>query len=235
VQRNKPRVAAVVPAYNEENRIRNVIAAVKGAELVDEIVVVNDGSTDSTYQVISSDPAVTALNLSANLGKGGAMCAGASATDADILLFLDADLFGLTSQQVDDLVRPVAMGDADMAIGVFRAGRTRTDWAQLLVPYISGQRVLRRDVFLSIPGLRKVRSGIEVAITKYYKVTGLVVQNVVLEGVTHSMKEEKIGVVRGFAARMRMYYEIGRVLSNGHAIVNAARQAKSAIRLTNKR
>jgi glycosyltransferase involved in cell wall biosynthesis len=235
MQTTKPKVAAVVPAYNEENRIATVLAAIKGASLVDEIVVVNDGSTDSTYEVISSDPAIKAMSLDRNTGKGGAMCAGAAATDADVILFLDADLIGLRSEQIDELLTPVVTGEADMAIGVFRAGRSVTDWAQILVPYISGQRVLHRDVFLSIPGLRDVRSGVEVAITKYYRVTGLVVKNVVLAGVTHSMKEEKIGLVRGFAARLKMYYEIGRVLNNGHSIVSAARQAKSAIRAAQKR
>ena len=235
MQTTKPKVAAVVPAYNEENRIATVLAAIKGAKLVDEIVVVNDGSTDGTYKVVSSDPAVTAVSLNCNLGKGGAMCAGAAATDADVLLFLDADLIGLKSEQIDELIAPVVTGEADMAIGVFRAGRSLTDWAQILVPYISGQRVLHRDVFVSIPGLRHVRSGVEVAITKYYNVTGLIVKNVVLAGVTHSMKEEKIGLVRGFAARLKMYYEISRVLSNGHSIVHAARQARSAIRAAHKR
>ncbi|MDO8587698.1 MAG: glycosyltransferase family 2 protein [Armatimonadota bacterium] len=230
MQRSKPKTTAVVPAYNEEHRVSTVLAAIKQARLVDEIIVVNDGSTDGTCRVASSDPAVTVLDLAANIGKGGAMCSGAAASDADVLLFLDADLIGLKPEQIDDLVRPVVTGEADMAVGVFRAGRKMTDWAQILVPYISGQRALRREVFVSIPELRKVRSGVEVAITKYFRVTGLEVKHVVLSGVTHSMKEEKIGLVRGFGARLKMYYEIGRVVTNGHAIVKAARQAGSAIR-----
>lgn len=215
-----------MPAYNEEERISTVLAAIKQANLVDQIVVVNDGSTDRTYEVAASDPAVTAVNLSRNVGKGGAMCAGAAAANADVLLFLDADLIGLKPEQVDGIVRPVAMGETDMAVGVFRAGRRSTTWAQILVPYISGQRAIRKDIFLSIPDLRKVRSGVEAAITKYFKIMRMPVKTVAITGVTHAMKEEKIGLARGFAARMRMYYEIGKVMTNGRAIVEAARKAR---------
>jgi len=215
-----------VPAYNEEERISTVLAAIKQASLIDQIVVVNDGSTDRTYEVAASDPAVTAVSLTCNVGKGGAMCAGAAAANADVLLFLDADLIGLKPEQVDSIIRPVASGEADMAVGVFRAGRRSTTWAQILVPYISGQRAIRKDIFLSIPDLRKVRSGVEVAITKYFKLMRMPVTTVVITGVTHAMKEEKIGLARGFAARLRMYYEIGKVMTNGRAIVDAARSSK---------
>ncbi|MDO8683181.1 MAG: glycosyltransferase [Armatimonadota bacterium] len=235
MKENIKRVAAVVPAYNEEQRIAVVLAAIKQAKLVYQIVVVSDGSADKTYEVAASAPGVQAIRLERNVGKGGAMRAGAAAADADILLFLDADLIGLKPGQIDDLIRPVLSGDVDMAVGVFRAGRSMTDLAQILVPYISGQRVMLRDTFLSIPEIEGVRSGVEVAITKYCKFRGMTVKNVVLAGVTHSMKEEKIGLIHGFAARLRMYYDIGRVMTNGHAIVNAAKQAKSAFLASNKR
>jgi len=50
------KVAAVVPAYNEVKRIPAVLDALKSARLVDEIVVVSDGSTDGTYELVSADP-----------------------------------------------------------------------------------------------------------------------------------------------------------------------------------
>ena len=52
------KVAAVVSAYNEEERSGAVLEALKSAELVDEVIVVSDGSTDGTYQKASSDPAI---------------------------------------------------------------------------------------------------------------------------------------------------------------------------------
>ncbi|MHB9036769.1 MAG: glycosyltransferase family 2 protein [Armatimonadota bacterium] len=210
------KVAAIVPAYNERNRIAVVLDAIKQAQSVDEILVVSDGSTDGTYEFVSADPDVRVLRLDTNRGKGGAMRAGALGTDADVVLFLDADLVGMNGDKVDAIVRPVAQGDADMAIGIFRGGRGATDLAQFLTPYISGQRAMRREVFLGIPQLDGVRSGVETAITKYFRSHKLKVSRVGLTGCTHHMKEEKLGVLRGFSARIKMYYDITKILLDGH-------------------
>ena len=79
------RVAAIVPAYNEKERIPAVLDAIKSAKLVDEIVVVSDGSTDGTYELVSSDPRVTAVQLEPNGGPGRAIAIGAAAGAAAAL------------------------------------------------------------------------------------------------------------------------------------------------------
>jgi len=210
------KVAAIVPAYNEKERISVVLDAIKNAQRVDEILVVSDGSTDGTYELVSSDPDVKAVKLEVNQGKGGAMRAGAMNTDADIILFLDADLIGMDGGKVDAIVEPVADGEADMAIGIFKGGRGATDLAQFLTPYISGQRALRREVFLGIPNVDQVRSGVETAITKYFKAHDLKVSRVDLEGCTHCMKEEKLGFMKGLSARLKMYADITKIMLDGH-------------------
>lgn len=205
------KVAAIVPAYNEADRLIHVLEALRAASLVDEIIVVNDGSTDNTLAVASKCPWVRPIDLPRNMGKGGAMRAGACSTDADVVLFLDADLIGMTGEKIDSIVRPVAENQMEMCIGVFRGGRKLTDWAQILAPYISGQRALLRRIFLDIPGIDTVRSGVEVAITRYFRTNRLKMGTVILTGCTHVMKEEKLGFIRGFASRMRMYYDIGKI------------------------
>lgn len=209
------KVAAIVPAYNERDRIAVVLEAVKNARSVDEILVVCDGSIDGTYDVAAADPAVRAIRLETNRGKGGAMRAGAESTDADVVIFLDADLVGLSGEKVDAIVEPVAGGRADMSIGVFKGGRGLTDLAQFLTPYISGQRAMQRETFLRIPRLDQVRSGVETAITKYYRARGLRVERVPLSGCTHCMKEEKLGFAKGFASRLKMYADITRIMLDG--------------------
>jgi len=209
------KVAAIIPAYNEKDRIPAVLDAIKAASLVDEIVVVSDGSTDGTYELVRADPAVKAVALEVNRGKGGAMRAGAESTDADVVLFLDADLIGMDGEKVDAIVRPLIDDSADMAIGIFKSGRGATDLAQFIAPYISGQRAMRRDTFIGIPKLEAVRSGVETAITKYFRSRKLRVRRVTLKGCTHCMKEEKLGFARGFAGRMKMYYDISKILLDG--------------------
>jgi polyisoprenyl-phosphate glycosyltransferase len=209
------KVAAVVPAFNEEARIGAVLEALVGSAPVQEIVVVNDGSRDRTLEVARSFPQVDTIDLPVNRGKGGAMRAGAQRTDADVLLFLDADLIGLQAPHVYDLLDPVLHGEADMTVGVFRGGRLATDLSHFLVSYISGQRAIRRELFLSIPGISHSRSGVETAITRHVKARGLRVRNMAMQGVTHPMKEEKIGLIPGSRARLKMYWEIARSLMDG--------------------
>jgi len=190
-----------------------VLDTLDGATRVSEIVVVDDGSSDDTHAVAQAHPAaksgkLRALRLPANRGKGAAMRAGAEATDAPVLVFFDADLIGLTPAHVNDLVAPVAANRAAMALGVFRHGRGLTDLAQFLVPNISGQRAIRRDVFLAIPCLTKSGFGVELAITHHVQDAGLPIKRVVLAGVTHPMKEEKLGLLKGARARFRMYRQM---------------------------
>lgn len=203
----------MVPAHNEAGRVGKVLSALEQAGRVSEIVVVDDGSADNTQAVVLAHSAarsgkLRALRLPQNRGKGAAMRAGAEATQADVLIFFDADLIGLTPAHVDSLVAPVAEGRVVMALGVFRRGRGATDLAQILVPNISGQRAIRRDVFLSIPCLTRSGFGVELAITHHIQSEGLPMTRVVLAGVTHPMKEEKLGFVRGARARLRMYRQM---------------------------
>ena len=203
-------IAAVVPAYNEERRIRGVVDALKRSGAVDQLIVVSDGSTDGTYDAVKDDPAVEAIQLPQNRGKAGAMVAGALRARAEWLLFLDADLIGLSPEHVHGLLRPIRHEEAEMSVGIFSGGRLLTDLSQYLAPSISGQRVVSRDFFLTLPEIQNVRYGVEMAIGFHARRQGLRIANVVLQGVTHPLKEEKLGPLRGSSARFRMYCEMGR-------------------------
>jgi len=202
------KVAAVVPAYNEERRIHVVLKALADNPDITEIIVVSDGSTDRTHAVASAMPKVRAVQLPTNKGKGGAMLAGAQLTDADVLVFFDADLTGLTAAHVQKLIAPVISGKHDMSTGVLYGARYLTDIAQFFSPGITGQRSIRRDVFLEIPGLGDVGYGIELAINYYVWHHGYSCTRVYLKGVSHPMKEEKLGLIAGTISRCRMYHQM---------------------------
>ncbi len=201
------KVAAVVPAYNEEKTIAVVIEALLEAPSVDEIAVISDGSTDGTAAIARKYP-VKVIELPENVGKGGAMKIGAQETKGDILLFIDADLIGLTKEHIENLLRPVINDEADMTIGLFEDGRLATDLAQKIAPFLSGQRAIKRSVFETIPELEHTRYGIEVALSRYAEEHNIRVTSVNLPDMTQIMKEEKRGFLKGFCARMKMYWEI---------------------------
>lgn len=217
------KIAAILPAYNEADRIRNVIRAVRRAPHVDEIVVVNDCSTDNTADVVSRIPGITLVSMPVNVGKGGAMVAGAGSTDADVLLFLDADLINLKPEHVEALISPVRTRRYDMAVGQFTGGRRMTDLAQKVAPNLTGQRVIRRDIFEQIPHVGASRYGVEMCITRFCRTYGYKTATVELAGVTHPMKTEKIGFVRGWYSRMVMYSEILRIKLNPRKPVRTGR------------
>jgi len=212
------RVAAVIPAFNEEETIADVVSVCVRVPEIEETIVVDDGSSDETAARAKAAGA-RVISHAENRGKAAAMKTGFEATTAPVLLFLDADLIGLQPDHLQDLLRPVLAGEADMTVGVFGDGRVATDLAQMVAPYLSGQRAIVRSVlagmFQQEPDAEQVRFGIEVAITKYVRSHGCRVVEVVLEEMTHRMKEEKFGLMKGAAARLKMYYEILKYVQKG--------------------
>ncbi len=109
-------ITAVIPAFNEE---KTIAAVVKETRLyVDEVVVVDDGSTDST-QKIAHDSGATVLRHTRNMGYGNALATGFryfKGNGAKVLVVLDGD-GQHNPQEIPNLVTPVANGSADIAIG----------------------------------------------------------------------------------------------------------------------
>ena len=206
------KTTAIIPAFNEEERIGTVLEAVKKSKLVDEIIVVDDGSDDRTAEV-AMKMGVSVIVNDKNLGKGGALCRGLKNSQSDVILFLDADLCGLKPEDVDHLLQPVISGDWDMTIGIFANGRLATDLAQKVAPFLSGQRAIKRKILMDISGLEISRYGVEVALTRYVKKEKIRIKEIHLEDVSHVMKEEKLGIIRGFAERLKMYRDIVKVMS----------------------
>lgn len=207
------RVAAVIPAYNEEGRIGRVVEVVDKVAEVEEIIVVSDGSTDATAaEATRAGSKVRVIEHPVNRGKGAALLTGVAATQADILLFLDADLLGLKTGHIQELLRPVLAGTSDMSMAVFTQGRFATDLAQKIAPFLSGQRAIRRSLLERIPELSVSRFGVEIALTQYVHEQGIAVTRVPWQDVTHVMKEEKLGLAKGLGARLKMYWEILRSL-----------------------
>lgn len=206
-QGKRPKIAIIIPAYNEAERILNVLKVLVDLPLIDEIIVVDDGSLDDTSAVVGEFD-VKVIKLAQNAGKGGAMIKGAEATDASVIAFIDADLVGLKPHHISDLLNPVINEDADMTIGMFASGRLRTDLSQKMFPAISGQRALKRSHFQQMEGLENTRYGVELAITQHARKLGLKTVEVIMEDITQVMKEEKLGYAKGSLARLKMYKDM---------------------------
>lgn len=201
------KIAAVVPAYNEEKTVGDVVRVLTACPLIDHVIVVSDGSWDNTATVAAKMGAIV-VNLPHNRGKGGAMLAGVKQTDADYILFLDADLIGLKQAHIESMLEPVLSGRAEVTLGVFKKGRVTTDLAQKFAPYLSGQRVIKASLLNQVRDMDIARFGVEIALTRLVEENNIRCETVELRDLSHIMKEEKLGFWKGLRARLKMYREI---------------------------
>lgn len=204
------RVAVVLPAYNEEPRISFVLQGVLSSNIPDEVIVVCDGCTDGTATIARRFSGVAVLELEANCGKAAAMMKAVQSSQADIFLFLDADLLGLRSQHVRDLLGPVLAGEVGMTIGIFHGGRFWSDLGHKISPNLSGQRAMTREFISGLDHAETLGMGVEIALNQMANRAGIVVRRVTMVGVSNFHKEAKLGLLRGLGARARMYREVGR-------------------------
>ena len=115
----KPKILIIVPAYNEEKNIRNVILSLKTADPNYECLVVNDGSKDNTQAEAESTGLATVIQLPSNLGIGGAVQTGfkyAFYENFDFAIQFDGDGQHLASE-IPKLLAPLQRNEIDVCIG----------------------------------------------------------------------------------------------------------------------
>ena len=117
------KVTIVIPVFNEKDTILTVIDAVKATPVPKEIVVVDDGSTDGTRDVLNSlqDPDVKIVLHEKNRGKGAALGTGLSHATGDIVMIQDADR-EYDPEEYPVLLKPILDGKADVVYGSRFAG-----------------------------------------------------------------------------------------------------------------
>ncbi len=121
------RVSVVVPFYNEEECAESVLREIVECQPGAEVVAVDDGSKDRTWEILRSVPGVTPLRLTQNRGQSGAMFAGLRYASGDLLVMLDGD--GQNDPaDIAKLVELVRSGECDVAVG--RRAKRRDTWSR---------------------------------------------------------------------------------------------------------
>lgn len=204
------RVAAIVPAYNEEETVAEVVDVLCSTPAVQEVIVVSDGSTDNT-KAEAKRAGAHVVELPTQHGKGGAMLHGVAHTDASVLLFCDADLFHLTQKHVEDMLLPVMSGSRAMNVGLRRKGFL-ADWLQPHLPLISGQRAMRRRVIESLPPEHAQGYMIEAALNYLCRIRGWSYGTVFLDGLEIRQKPFKVGLFKAALQYVKMGFDIAKVM-----------------------
>ena len=122
------KISVVIPCYNEETTIQEILKLVQIAlnDKEYEIILVDDASTDNTSQIIKdlslNEDTIVVISHELNLGKGAALRSGFNACSGDVVIIQDADL-EYDPSEFAKLLKPIQEGKADVVYGSrFKSG-----------------------------------------------------------------------------------------------------------------
>jgi glycosyltransferase involved in cell wall biosynthesis len=205
-------VSAIVCAFNEEETLSGVVRALIAAKEVNEIIVINDGSTDGTSAALkkfANQPKVEVIEFLHNRGKGFAMAEGIMKAKGEILLFVDADLLNFQKHYVPLLLCPLWDGKADMVIG----HPTENVLDKKINPFksIAGERaVFKKDILPITEKTRNSGYGVETIINLFYTAQNKRIEYVYLWGLLHPIKLHKHSAKTAMRKYLQEAYQISR-------------------------
>ena len=179
------KLSIVIPVYNEERTIREIVARVSRLPVPKEIIIVDDASTDGTRNVLASLaklPGVSVVLKAQNEGKGAAVRTGFGRAQGSVVVVQDADL-EYDPRDILPLLGPLVAGEADAVFGsrflgdvprdpsfVHRLGNSLLTWASNALTGLSltdmetCYKAFRREALLGL-SLKQNRFGFEPEIT----------------------------------------------------------------------
>lgn len=111
-------ISIIIPAYNEEKRlpktVTDLLLFLKSNNIEAEVIIVNDGSTDNTASSCGTINEIKIINLTQNIGKGGAVKEGVLSSKGDIIIFIDSDN-STDMEHIKDAI--TLLNEYDIAIG----------------------------------------------------------------------------------------------------------------------
>lgn len=204
-------ISCVICAYNEAPRIGSVLAVASVHPLLGEVIVVDDGSTDGTAEIVRSFPSVRLIRRETNGGKSAAMALGIAAAQYEWLMLLDADLKGLAPDHISALAAPVLSGRAEVSLSLRQ--NSLLIFRIIGLDFVSGERVVRKQLLdaalKEIHGLP--RFGIEVFMNRRIIARRLSIAVTHWPHVTQARKTEKLGYLKGMRAEWRMIADLLKV------------------------
>ena len=189
-------VSIVIPAYNEEATVAQVVTVARKLEYVDEVIVVDDGSSDRTVEEAKSAGA-TVISHITNEGKGSAIKTGFKNSHGNIVAFIDADISNFTSTKIDKIIRPILEDKTDITKTKFarESGRVTELTAKPLLGFffpelnyeqpLSGQFAGKRSALNKIKFEKDY--GVDVGIVLDADVHGIKILEVDIGDISHDM------------------------------------------------
>lgn len=196
---NKLRVSVIIPAYNEDKTVGKIVNLLLNSSLIDEVICVNDGSTDKTYSILKSfGKKIALVNYKKNRGKGFALSKGIKKANGDLVMFIDGDLKNLSNVHIKTLLLPIFKKRCNGVIGIpLRNKRNpRNNIAvYFLDKYITGERVYFKEYLTPhLKRMAKTGYGVEIFLNSLFKKNQ--VKKVFLKNLISPNKESKWSIDR---------------------------------------
>ncbi len=226
----QPFISCVVCAFNEDKTIGATLAALQDIPYIAEVIVVDDGSTDATAAIVRSHPTYRLISLPENRGKSYALAQGMGAARQSHIMILDADLIGLTTRDIEDLIAPIRNGHAHIAISLRK--NSLLFYRLIGLDFVSGERIFPRSLIENhLHTIAQLpRFGFEVYLNRFIITQQLSIAVVSWQRVFNNRKINKVGWWRGIRAECGMIRDALRVISPGETLMQHYR----LLRLTKK-
>ena len=149
------KVSCIIPVYNEGERVLGVLNAIVGHELVDEVIVINDGSIDNTKQVLEKTSGINFISLPQNHGKSFAVMTGLKLARNELVMMIDSDLLGLSKQAITALIEPLLKNQADTTMSLRK--NSLGIYKLFGCDFFSGERVFYKSILGDLDQIQKLK------------------------------------------------------------------------------
>ncbi len=224
---NNFKITAVISAYNEEETVATVVKTTLDSRIIDEVILINDGSTDKTSSNVNpfkSNPKFKYIEYEKNRGKSYAMVEGVEKATGEIIAFIDADILNFEERHIVQLIEPLVNQEVGMVIG----HPTENKFDEKLNPLqmLAGERALyKKDILPFLEDIRATQYGVETMLNLYFKSKGKKIKFEYLWGVYHITKIRKDGIqgsVKNYAVETK---QIIKALVANYTLVMLAAKA----------
>jgi glycosyltransferase involved in cell wall biosynthesis len=213
-------ISAIVPVFNEEKTVAKVVKTLLKSDLIDEVICVNDGSTDMSIDIIKRfKDEIQIVDLKKNHGKGFALVKGIKKAKGEIVTFIDADLTNLSEKYINTLIQPILNSNKKAVLGY----PSKNSLVPAVFMNLTGERAYyKKDLLPHLDKMATSRFGVEVFLNKLFSKRET--KKVPLKGLTGLYKYEKHGSSNAFKEYLGEAIEIAQQIGRQEGLLPADKQ-----------
>ena len=201
------KISCIIPAYNEEKNITKVLEVVKDFPFFDEVIVVDDGSADQTSEKAREGYEFKVIKHPKNRGKSAAVQTGMDNSKGELIVLLDADLLGLSQENIAKLIYLVMTKKYDLTI-LDRQGDREAIWGPTNCARLyGGEKCFWRKDFEKIKIPKNGGYLVDVLMNLYYIKNNKRVRTLYCKNLYTVHQFNKVGKIRGYYNYMKISYK----------------------------